>query len=825
MQSSRVPKSSSTASATGTSVTASRVSQPQLAAGQRQQGSFVGLSTTIHTPESELIPATYHQQDELGLLSSEIGTTQIAPFEALATQLATTFDDDDQGQSASSLSLSDEPSRSQKTSQPVDNVPIVREEPSPDPTDKWIILTGDKNCPFKCGYEGCGRIYGTKQGLKRHIVNKNSKHIRDSDFRCYFGDCAGEIRYSCNQALTLHIHANHTFEQIFGCKLCGRRFRRKDHLNYHMEHVHFIKSKKKSQKKHSVSESSSATTTIHSASTSTLTFRVSQPELAAEQHQQGSFIGLSATVHTPESMLIPETYHQQDELGLLSDMSVSDISSSQVDPFEILATHQTVTFADQDKFQEQEQLDEFPLPFDKLLQPVDDVPIVREEQIPDPNDKWIVMIDDKKKPFQCGYNGCGKKYSRKVSLQKHFVTHTGNSKLRCFLGECTGIVIYPETQSLTRHIHAFHSFERPFGCEICGRRFRLKHHLRYHRKHVHFSQEEKKSPKPQCVSKSSSATTTTHTASTSTMTFGVSQSGSAAEQRQQGSFVDLSKTVYTPEPTQILASHPKDELRLLSDDDLRFLSDLTDIEISKISTPHIDHFEILATHQTVTFEDQDQVQEQEQPDEFPLLFDELLQPGDDFDPMASENLNDVNLSILPNKNDQKIRNRATISIPEHEILPPNNEHFRQASTAVVPEAPLLGITGEPKLPSKQHQAYQRPDLTDNWVILTGDKKRPFKCGYGGCGRRYTRKHDLRRHVIKHTGDSHYKCYRGECDGRIGFLREQHLIWHIRSEHSLERPYQCDVCHKRFIRSDHLRRHSRDVHFLKNRIKSPKRKKK
>ena len=82
MHISRIPESSSTA--TSTSYTASRVSQPEPATEQRQQGSFVGLSTTSHTPESALIPATYHQQDGLGLLS-EIDITQIAPFEALVT--------------------------------------------------------------------------------------------------------------------------------------------------------------------------------------------------------------------------------------------------------------------------------------------------------------------------------------------------------------------------------------------------------------------------------------------------------------------------------------------------------------------------------------------------------------------------------------------------------------------------------------------------------------------------------------------------------------------------------------------------------------------
>ena len=84
MHSPHVSKSSSTTAAstsTATTVTTSGVSQPESAAGQRQQGSFVGLLTTPHTPaESTKISSTCHQQVELGLLS-EISTTQIAPFE------------------------------------------------------------------------------------------------------------------------------------------------------------------------------------------------------------------------------------------------------------------------------------------------------------------------------------------------------------------------------------------------------------------------------------------------------------------------------------------------------------------------------------------------------------------------------------------------------------------------------------------------------------------------------------------------------------------------------------------------------------------------
>ena len=560
MQSSCVPKSSSTASATGTSVTASRVSQPELAAGQRQQGSCVGLSTTTHSQESALLPVTYHQQDELGLLSHEISTTQIAPFEAaLATQLAITFDDDDQGQSASSLSLSNEPSRSQKSSQPVDDVfPIVRGEPSPDPTDKWIILT-----------------------------------------------------------------------------------------------------------------------------------------------------------------------------------------------------------------------------------------------------------DDKKKPFKCGYEGCGSCYSSKHNLRLHFIKHTGNSPYRCYMGECTGEVAFCRRHELTRHIRVYHTFERPYECKICKMRFRRTHHLKYHREYMHSPEKEKESPKPQSVSKSSSAATTTITAiaGTSTMTAG---------QSQQGSFVDLSKTIHTPEPTLIPANdYQQDELGLLSG-----------ISVSDISSSQFDPFGILATHQTVTFEDQyqDQFQEQEQLDEYPLPFDELLQSLDDFNPMASEDPDDVNLSFLSNKNDEIISNRTTISTPEHEILPPNNEYFQQALTGITPEARLVGITGDPKLPSNQHQTYQRSNPIDKRIILTGDPKKPFKCGYDGCDRRYSRKHDLQRHFVKHTGNSPHKCYLGKCNGRT-FTREQELTWHIRSEHTFERPFQCEVCSQRFIRLSDLKSHRKNKHSTDNEKKSPKRKKK
>ena len=350
MHSSHLAKSSSTASATGTSVTAARVSQSEPVAGQRQQGSFVGLSTTARTPQSATIAGTYHQQDELRFLTdisvSDISASQINPLEALATHLTVTFDDENQGQSASSLSLSNEPSRSQRSSQPVnDVVPIVREEQSSE-TEKWIMMSGNEKKPFQCGYEGYGRKYSEKAHLQAHLVT----HTGDSKSRCYLEDCASKIIHRDVRLLTQHTQEHHILKRPLERKLCNRRFRRPHHLKYHMTnvtHVHSPKAKKKSPKQQSISKSSSAITTTNTAntastSTSTMTSRVSQPELAAGQRLQGSCVGISTSVHTPESMHIPVAEQAFSGLRLLA-----ETSASQVDPFEALAAHRTATFDDE----------------------------------------------------------------------------------------------------------------------------------------------------------------------------------------------------------------------------------------------------------------------------------------------------------------------------------------------------------------------------------------------------------------------------------------------------------------------------------------------
>ena len=456
----------------------------------------------------------------------------------------------------------------------------------------------------------------------------------------------------------------------------------------------------------SVSESISA------SSPSTTTSQDSEPGTADGQRPRSAFMYLTTTVHTPESPLIPATYRQQDELGLLSEMG-----TTQINPFEALATHLAVTFDDDHPGRSAASslsLHNEPARSQKSSQPVDDVaPIVREESSPDPTDNWIILTGNPKKPVKCGYKGCGKHYTRKTNLRAHFVRHTRNSPYKCYIGECTGKFAFCTRAELARHSRVYHTFEKPFECEICDKRFRRKDSVKRHKENVHSTEKEKKSPKPQSISKSSSA------ASTITISSGNSQPDSVAEQRSRSSLVGPSTTIDTPESRQIAANyHQQDGLRLLAE----------------VSTSQINPFTALATHQTITFDD---------------------------------------------------------------------------------ETVTTGIAGAPNLPSDQYQAEQSSDPTDTnkWIIVDKSQERPYQCGYQGCDKGYFQMSTLKRHFVKHTGISKFKCPHPECVGNEYFSESAMLKRHNARKHSQDEPFECELCGRQYRLQKHFKNHTKYVHGI------------
>ena len=117
------------------------------------------------------------------------------------------------------------------------------------------------------------------------------------------------------------------------------------------------------------------------------------------------------------------------------------------------------------------------------------------EQNPDPDAKWIKWSGDVRKPYMCGYQICGRKFTRKAELQTHFAKHGCDSKFRCYLGESTGAIKYPDNEAPSRHIRANHTFERPYQCEFCKMRFGRIDTLKKHNKRKHSDKNQQKSPK------------------------------------------------------------------------------------------------------------------------------------------------------------------------------------------------------------------------------------------------------------------------------------------------------------------------------------------
>ena len=291
----------------------------------------------------------------------------------------------------------------------------------------------------------------------------------------------------------------------------------------------------------------------------------------------------------------------------------------------------------------------------------------------------------------------------------------------------------------------------------------------------------------------SSATATNTSTATSVTVSGVSQPELAAGQRQQGSFTGLPTTIHTPKSRHIpVVEQAFAGPRLLTE----------------ASASQVDPFQALAAHQTFTFDDDDQ----EPPDNSSSQFSRSLAViGESSQPIldAAPNVKKAPFEIVStlsakDAGDTKIR--TTTTIPEPKILPSTKAHFRQALSKIAPEAVLIGIVGDPHLASFQYPAKQSSDSINKWIISTGDADMPSQCDYEGCGRKFTRIQTLTSHIVTHTNDSELRCYAGDCLGVTRYRNRRALAQHIYKKNTIEEPYQCGVCEKRFRRKNNLKYH-------------------